>query len=232
MSPAVAVARRVALRSLAAVLFVVPTVVLVSFVDRGADAWPAGTVLLLVGPVCVALGAAWGVAELVSEGAWAAGLELGYSPARLLRVVVLAGAVVGLLALLAPGPDEGTGIGETAPVPASVEQWWSDGAWTPVEPRWTRTPASLSTGELVGRLLAAPPTGAAWSVDRGELVRRAGWALGFFVAALGGALCGVTFAARRGGRGSVVRAAGAAFAIEGAWLVAVLAASAYASSMT
>ena len=225
-----AVARRVASRSVMVLCILVPTTVLVSLIDRGADAWPLGTVAALLGPVCLAIGAAWGLAELSSEGAWDAALGLGHSPRRLVLGVWILGAALGALSLGAPGPDPATGIGEVAPIPAGVDAWWSGTAWDSVDARWQSSPASLSLLELLDRLTMAPPRGAAWRVDRGELVRRAGWALGFVWAAFAGAWSGIVSSPGRGTAERSMRAAAIAFALEGLWLVLVLAGSAYASA--
>ncbi|GEM_PF-2581147 len=232
MTPTFALTRRVVVRTFAVAAVVVPTTVLVSFFDRGFDAWPVGTVAMLLGPTCLGVGAAWAVAEWVADGSWSAATSLGWSPVRLLAGVAALGAVVGGLSLCGPGPDARTGIGTVAPIPAGAEHWWHDGSWGDPPPGWQQSPAALSTGRLVARLTTPAPSGAAWTVDRGELVRRAGWALGFLWAALLGAWCGVALSPGRARTDAALRAAASAFVGVAGWLVAVLAAAAYSSSMT
>jgi hypothetical protein len=177
------------------------------------------------------MGTAWALAELRSEGSWDAALGLGHSPVRLLSGVFGMALAVALGSLTAPGPAPSTGIAEVAPIPAGVSRWWSGEAWEAVDPYWTRPPARLGTLDLVTRLGAAAPPGSVWRVDRGELLRRCGWAAGFFLAGIAGGVCGVLAArGRRTRTDAAILAAGAAFAVEAVWLIATLAASAYVSA--
>ena len=230
MNLGVAVAGRIVRRVFAVLVLVVPTVVLVSAVDRGGDAWPPGTVAMLVGPVGVAVGTAWAVAELRSEGAWDAAIGLGHAPARLFFLPVAVAALIGVLSLAMPGPDSSTGISTVPPVPVGVSMWPAGDGWEPVDPVWTVPPARLSLRALLQRMARPGPEGSSRGVDRGEVVRRFGWALGFVWATVFGAFAGLVAGERRAGSDLGRRAVGIAFVLESAWLVAVLVASAYASS--
>jgi hypothetical protein len=215
-------------------------VLAVSAVDRAGSGLRPGEVATLVGPMCAAAGVALAVARSRTDGAWHAWSGLGVSPGRLLAPLLLLGAAGGLgLSGLATGQGEPSAalapLSLPAPVPAEARLWPDahDGWQAPDLERWTARPAALSTRALVARARADAPAGARPGVDRAELLRRTGWGLAWLLATGLGCWRGLvrTRSLRRGGQPGLAAASEACAGVL-TWLLAVLVASAYASTIT
>ncbi len=214
-------------------------VLTVSAVDRGGGV-RAGEVAALIGPVCAAAGVCLAIVRSRTAGSWHAWTGLGVSPTRLLAplaLVAIAGALLGSGPAARPAQrhDALAPLALPAPVPPNARQWpTADGGWAEADlGRWQVRPSELSLRSLWRRAREAPPVGARAGVDRAELVRRAGWVVGWLLAVALGCWRGLARSRtrRRGGQPGLSASAEAS-ALVLSWLLLVLVVSAYVSMIT
>lgn len=208
-----------------ALAVVLGVLALVSALEPGtAPTWRALAVLF--GPAALAGAAAATLSIEQREGRWAGWQAMGRDPRTLLTPL--------LAAVLLGGGLQLTGTAPIAPLPAPVDP--ETPAWWDVESRrwaevpggtWRAPPHALDLEELVERARTPPPTGARQSVDRGELVRRVGLALGWLVAFLSGVR--IAPVARRSHPSLLVAGAKAAGCVL-AWQVLVIFSAAWAAA--
>jgi len=220
MNPGWRLARTTAGHFFLYLIALVPLVLLLDVLDGGSSPAAAAAELAhLLAPLCAAAAAAVVVGSCRVAGVWDSWSLLGYSPASLLRPLVL-------VALLVAGFDAGGGFASTAeattvgsssvwdgaaPVDRAAVLWPSDDGWSrPDLSNWQVPPSELSTRELLRRLGQQAPPGSRSGVDRGELLRRLAWLVawpfGVMFGSWRGLRCTPARARRRGS--PVLRAAG------------------------
>ncbi len=235
-------ALKVAQHFLVYMFCLVPIVLLLDALDGGGSLPRKVRALVpVLAPLCAAGAAAVVIASVRVRGVWDLWSLLGYSRSSVLMPMVLLSLLAANLDFVTtatsslegpPSARAGLWAGP-APVDPGAVLWPSAVGWsTPDLSSWMAAPATLSTAELLGRIVAAAPRGARSGVDRGELVRRLAWSLAWPAGVLFGAWRGLACTpVRRRRRGSpVLQAAVETVAGVLLWLLSALVAAAYLSS--